>query len=67
MNGTVGYMCSTDFNYELGSAPGGVKIYSSEADLRLHRKCADKCGIIKVVVLFDKVVLQGEMYNHHKK
>ena len=66
-NGAVGYMCLTAFNFELGRASGGVTVYSSEADLRLNRSCVDQCGIVKVMVSLEEVVLLGEVYDQHKK
>lgn len=57
---STGYMCKTDFDYELGNAVGGTTIYPSENDLRRHRKCVDGCGIVKVEVRLVEVVQQEQ-------
>lgn len=45
-----GYMCKTDFDYELGEASGGVEVYRTEEDLMKHRECWEECGIVKVKI-----------------
>ena len=32
-------MCKVDFDWELGEASGGNKVYASRQDLLKHRKC----------------------------
>ena len=49
---TFGYMDYTDFRHELGSAPGGSRVYASVEDTLRHSFCAKKCGIAKVQVEF---------------
>lgn len=44
----TGYMCKTDYEYELENAAGGVEIYSSVEDLKKHKKCWEDCGIVEV-------------------
>ncbi len=51
-----GYMCKTDFDYELGEAMYGTKIYPSEEDLRRNYSCVEECGIVKVKVIFQKTI-----------
>ncbi len=51
----IGYMCKTDYEYELENASGGAEIYSSVNDLKKHRKCWSDCGIVKV-----EIILKGE-------
>jgi len=46
----IGYMCKTDYEHELGSAVGGVIVYSSIEDLKEHKKCWQDCGIVEVLV-----------------
>lgn len=53
----IGYIDATDFRYELGEAAGGTVIYGSKADLLRCEPCAVECGIIKVKVSFESVVL----------
>lgn len=43
-----GYMCQTDFKWEIGDALGGTTIYPSIEDLKDNRKCVKQCGIVKV-------------------
>lgn len=52
----LGYMCLTDFECELGGASGGNEVYPSVVDLKLHRKCAESCGIVQVRVTAVAVV-----------
>jgi hypothetical protein len=51
-----GFMCQTDFDWELGEACGGTEVYCSEADLRHERKCVDSCGIVKVKIELVEIV-----------
>ena len=37
----VGWMCSIDFQYELGEALGATDVYPSEENLRENRACID--------------------------
>lgn len=58
----VGYMCSVDFDYELGKAAGGVEVYKSVNDLKKHRHCVDaECGIYEVIVERKKVLKESEI------
>lgn len=52
----IGYMCLTDFEYELGDACGGNPVYPSIEDLRASRRCVDSCGIVEVEVRGRRVV-----------
>jgi len=52
-----GFMCSTDWEDELGEASGGVPVYASAEDLRRHRGCVKVggphgCRTVKVRVRF---------------
>lgn len=55
----TGYMCMTDFEWELGMACGGNTVYPSEEDCRRHRKCVAGCGIVEVEVRFRRVVSEA--------
>lgn len=55
----VGYMCQTDFDWELGEARGGTEVYCSVTDLKRKRKCVEQCGIVKVKVSLVEVVDPG--------
>jgi hypothetical protein len=35
------WMCQVDFDYELGEALHGVRVYASEEGLKSQRKCTD--------------------------
>lgn len=54
-----GYMCKTDFDWELGEASNGTQVYASVEELKAKRKCVENCGIVKVKVSLDFVVLPG--------
>jgi hypothetical protein len=55
----IGYMCRTDFEYELGAASGGNAVYPSMADIKARRSCAAACGIVEVEVRFRRLVEPG--------
>ncbi len=57
----TGYMCSTDFYHELGEAAGGTKIYRSKEDCLANCSCVRECGMFKVKISFDKIILKGKM------
>lgn len=59
---SVGFMCKTDFDHELGSASDGVKVYPSERALRQERRCVDECGIVKVRVTLAEVVQPSNFF-----
>jgi hypothetical protein len=46
-----GWMCKVDFDFELGEASGGNKVYASEEDLKRHAACVSECGMAEVVVM----------------
>lgn len=54
----VGYMCKTDFEYELYNALGGVTIYASVDDAIERRKCVLGCGLVKVKVRYLETVIE---------
>jgi hypothetical protein len=46
-----GYICETEYDWEVGEALGGSKVYASVKDLKRERDCVNKgCGIVKVKV-----------------
>lgn len=49
----TGYMCMTDFAFELGKAV--VEIYPTEKSLLEHKKCVDECGMVMVEVRMKEV------------
>lgn len=54
-----GFMCKTDFLYELGNAAGGETVYASVEDLKARRPCTEGCGIVEVEVRLVRVVEEG--------
>jgi len=59
--GTIGYMCKTDFYDELGHASGGNTVYPSINDLIRRRKCVDQCGIVEVKITLNKIIDDGKI------
>ena len=55
-----GYMCTTNWDWELGEALGGTAIYPSVDDLKRECKCVTHCGITKVKISFVKMVDPGK-------
>lgn len=55
----VGYMCKTDFVWELGGAAGGNVVYPSVRDLKRQRPCTKECGIVEVRVRLAKIIEEG--------
>lgn len=62
----VGWICSTSFDYELGQALGGEKVFASEEDLRKRTQCIDipsdagiECRAMRVYV-FDADAFDAE-------
>ena len=59
------YMCSTDFDYELGNAAGGTKLYASIEDLKENSPCTacakehSPCGIYEVEVHLVEIIQES--------
>jgi hypothetical protein len=49
----IGYMCMSDFDFELGKAV--VEIYPTEKSAWEHRECVDECGMVMVEVRMKEV------------
>lgn len=60
-NSRIGYMCATDFDFEVGEAPGGIQIYRSKEDALAHRSCIRSCGLVKVKIMLEKVILKSNL------
>lgn len=56
-----GYMCKIDFDHELGEASGGSKVYASVADLRKEHDCVDTCGIVRVHIVLEEVMVETKL------
>ena len=57
----VGYMCKTDYEWELGYAAGGTDVYSSVKDLKKNKGCTQ--GIVMVRVQLMGVVQEEVVDN----
>jgi hypothetical protein len=53
---TTGFMCKIDWECELGMAAGGTTVYPDLEDLKSHRVCVDRCGIVEVVTSLVRVI-----------
>lgn len=54
--GTIGYMCLTDAECELGGVLVGNKVYPSVEGLLRCSPCAKSCGVAEVRVYVTKIV-----------
>lgn len=57
---TVGYMCKTDYDDEMGYASDGVRVFPSLRALKEARKCLDQCGIVKVRIQLLEVIQESD-------
>lgn len=57
----VGYMCTIDFECELGRAKGGNVIYPSIEDLKANHDCWEECGIVEVEVALRWTIHEGSL------
>jgi hypothetical protein len=53
----IGYMCSIDWECEIGAASDGSTVYPSKEALIEGHGCAEDCGIVEVEVRFRKIVV----------
>jgi hypothetical protein len=44
------YTCGVDYQYELGEACDGNRVFASVEDLKLHNKCWKQCGIVELEI-----------------
>ncbi len=56
-----GYICATDWSHEFGGASCSHKIYANLADLFKDDHCAVRCGIMRVKIETDKLILDHDM------
>lgn len=56
----TGYMCLIDWEYEIGGASDGNRVYPSVETLKEHHQCADECGIVEVRVSFSRLIAPGK-------
>ena len=58
----VGYMCSVDFDHELGQACDGNKVFPTIDTLKEQMECVNKgCGIYEVEIKFRKTVAEENL------
>lgn len=62
----VGFMCKTDFDYDMRGASDGARIYPSEEALRRERQCIAECGIVAVRVTLERLVQDEDWRNLSK-
>lgn len=53
-------MDKVDFDYEVGNDVQGTKIYPSVKSLVENRRCVGECGIVKIKVELEEVLLTTE-------
>ncbi len=63
--GVTGFMCKSDYEFELGQNQHGIEVYRSIEDLKKDRKCIEECGIVEVKVSMVKVI-QKSNFNASK-
>ena len=56
----IGYMDKVDFDYELGAAKGGNRVYPSQKDLEECQPCTQECGIVEVEVRLKRVIAESD-------
>jgi hypothetical protein len=56
----TGYMCLTDWDYEIGAAADGDIVYPSIRSLKEDRSCVNSCGIVEVKVMAVKVIQEPD-------
>jgi len=57
----MAYICKTDWDHHIPDDPNGIEIYFSEADLRKNRLCVDECGLVKLKITLEEVLIKGTM------
>lgn len=58
----TGFMCTIDWQHELGEACGGSKVYSSVEDLKENHTCWEECGITEVRVVHVRDVVPQNLF-----
>lgn len=53
--------CKIDWDFELGNACDGNKIYPSIENLKKYHDCWEECGIVEVTVAFSKEIEEGSI------
>lgn len=56
----VAYMDKVDWDYEVGGASGGNKVYPSIDDLELCKPCVASCGIVEVELKLRRIIEESD-------
>ena len=56
----IGFMCMIDWEFELGAACGGNRIYPSLDDLKQNHPCWKACGVAEVEVRIKSVAVPSK-------
>lgn len=60
-NGVVAvFMDKVDWDYEVGAAMGGNRVYPSIEDLKRYQPCCEDCGIVEVEMRLKQVIDKGK-------
>jgi len=54
------YMDKVDFDYEVGAALGGNKVFPSIKDLEKNKPCTKECGIVEVEIRLKRVIRESD-------
>jgi hypothetical protein len=46
----TGYMCKTDYYFELGSSGDATQIFSTYEGLKQNKKCWSECGVVEIEI-----------------
>lgn len=63
----IGYMDKVDFDYELGEAIDGNKVFPSLEALKKYKPCTRSCGIVKVEVRLKEVIQDTDFSENIRK
>ena len=58
--GVIAYMCTTDWEVELGMADGGCVLFASPEGAKEKLRCVEGCGITEVKVYFNSVIQEPD-------
>lgn len=54
------FMDKVDFDYEVGKAKGGNRVFPSQEDLEKHMPCTKECGVVEVEIRLKRVIRESE-------
>lgn len=56
----IAYMDKVDWDYEVGGAAGGNKVYPSIDDLEICKPCVASCGMVEVELKLRRVIKESD-------